>query len=260
LGKPQVKEFQCGKLPHVFDERTVVFSRFMDSRFHAPSRFDFDKGRAEIPFVPWGDGRWPCDVTVSQANQLLRFGRIDQKRTLAVRSQDVIQRYKRIAGESDQEGISALDAMRNWRSAGWNIRGKNYKISLYGEIEPNEHGFLRTAIYIFRGVHIGLMLPQAVRGPGNVWDYDGQRDENWKPGSLGGVLAYCKAYTPTSYELLLWGRTFYVSNRFVDRFSDEAWIAAETLDYWGSQVLDLHSLVRMYPQINDIQAEKEVRG
>ena len=73
--------YSCGKKPHVFDERTVVFSRFMLPTFRAPSKYDFDKGRAEIP-IQAGGVKVPCDVTASMANQLLRFGRIDQRRTL----------------------------------------------------------------------------------------------------------------------------------------------------------------------------------
>jgi hypothetical protein len=253
--------YLCGKKPHVFDEKTVIFSRFMDSQFRAPSKFDFDKGRAEIP-IQAGGIRVACDVTASMANQLLRFGRIDQRRTIEMRPENVTMRYRAIqarTGGKEEPGITVLDAMKSWSKDGWNVKGKNYKISLYGEIEPNEHEFLRTAIYVFRGVHIGLMIPDAVKKLERVWDFDGQSGEEWKPGPLG-VLAYCKAYNRTSYEIILWGERIQVSNRFVDHYSDEAWISIEALDYWGSQVLDLHTLARMYPHITDIKQEKEVRG
>ena len=234
----------------------------MDSSFRAPSKFDFDKGRAEIP-IQSGGARIPCDVTASMANQLLRFGRIDQKRTLNMRSQDVTTRYRAIeAASGGGLGITALDAMKSWKHSGWNVKGKNYKISLYGEIEPNEHEFVRTSIYVFRGVHIGLMLPAAVKRLGHVWDYDGQIGEEWKAGSLNGengVLAFCKAYNQTSYELLLWGQRIQASNRFVDHYSDEAWISIEALGYWGSQVLDLQALAKLYPHVHDIKREEEVQ-
>lgn len=142
-------KYSCGKKPHVFDERTVVFSRFMSGAFRAPSKFDFDKGRAEIP-VQTGGARVAADVAASMANQLLRFGRIDQRRTLQMRSADVTTRYRAIESKSGAgPGITVLDAMKSWKLDGWKVKGKNYKISLYGEIEPNEHEFLRTAIYVF---------------------------------------------------------------------------------------------------------------
>ena len=72
-------DFQCGKLPHVFDGRTILFSSYMDPEFQAPTRFDFDKGRARFPFEEWHAPSWKADVIASQANQLLRFGRIDQR-------------------------------------------------------------------------------------------------------------------------------------------------------------------------------------
>ena len=105
------------------------------------------------------------------------------------------------------------------------------------------------------------MLPEAVKRLGHVWDWDGEHEGIWKPGSLdgeNGVLAYCKAYNQSSYELILWGERFQVSNRFVDHYSDEAWISIEALDYWGSQVLDLESLQLLYPHVTDIEREKEV--
>ena len=245
-----------GKKPHVFDEKTVVFSRFMNTQFHAPTKFDFDKGRAEIPYLA-GSLKVPCDVTASMANQLIRFGRIDQRRTLNLRTQDITTRYRMIESRSDSgPGITVLDAMKSWKKDGWNVKGKNYKISLYGEIEPNEHDLLRTAVYVFRGVHIGLMPPSASERLGYVWDYNEQRGDEWKPGKIG-VLGYCKAYDQDSYEIMMWGKRFRVSNRFVEHYSDEAWIAMDVLDYWGSQVLDLHSLMTRYPHITDIASEKE---
>lgn len=233
-----------------------MFSPYMDSTFHAPTRFDFDKGRAVFPFEEWDPTRWKTDVVVSQMNQLLRFGRIDQRRTLDVRTQDVINRYKRMSGTRKQGdlndiGVSVLAAMRLWRNAGWRMRDTNYKISIFGEIEPNEHENMRTAIYIFRGVHIGLLLPLAIKKiteTGDVWDYDGETREEWQPGTLGGVLAYCKAYDQDSYEIMLWGRRILVSNRFVDRFSDECWICSEGLDYWEKSVLDMNALYMRYPR------------
>jgi hypothetical protein len=236
----------------------------MDPTFHAPTRYDFDKGRTRFPFEEWDSPKWKMDVIASQTNQLLRFGRIDQRRTLDIRAQDLVSRYKRLTGtrkldDQNDIGISVLDAMRLWRNAGWKLRDNDYKISVYGEIEPNEHDLMRTAIYIFRGVHIGLWLPKVVKqitATGNVWDYDGQQTEMWKPGSLGGVLAYCKAYDSNSYEILLWGRKLIVSNRFVDHYSDECWIASEGLDYWGKSVLDMDSLVMRYPWILEASREE----
>jgi hypothetical protein len=254
-------DFICGKLPHVFDERTILFSSYMDPDFQAPTRFDFDKGRARFPFEEWYAPNWKSDVVCSQGNQLLRFGRIDQRRTIEITQRDVTNRYKRLTGtrkmgDENDGGISVLQAMRLWRKPGWMMHNQTYKISLYGEIEPNDHAQMRTAIYIFRGIHIGLMLPESIKEMERLWEYDGQNGPDWKPGSFG-VLAYCKAYDPDYYEILLWGKRIIVSNEFVDRFSDECWIALEGLDYWSELVLDMAGLYMHYPAIFDVSREEE---
>jgi len=250
---------RLGKLAPEFDERTIQFSNYLDSTFHAPTKFDFDKGRAPIPTGDWGSNKFSCDVISAQANQLLRLGRIDQRRTIPLTNNDVIRRYKRIsgsekAGDANDIGITVLSAMKDWKR-GWKIRDKLYSLAMYGEIEPRERELIRTCIYVFRGVHFGLWLPIAARDLGDRWDYNGENGEGWKPGGLGGALAYCKAYSPTGYELLLWGRKIAVSNSFVEKFCDECWIAVEYLDWWAQQVLDMRKLFMVLPSVMQHIAE-----
>jgi len=242
-----------GKKPYVPDERTVQFGRFMDPSFHAPTQWDFDKGRAPFPIQDWGTRRYKTDVIAAQANQLLRMGRIDQRRTIPLESQDVIRRYKHVTGvkkmgDEHDDGVEMIEAFRAWKR-GWQIRGRKYTISLYGEIEPLERDLLRTLIYIFRGVHFGFQLPEAVRSKPFEWHWDGENGESWKPGSLGGTAAYCKAYTQSGYEVIVDGNLVKVSNEFVERFCDECWVAAEMLDYWALQTLDMHRLSVLHPSL-----------
>lgn len=249
--------FTCGKLEHVWDSRTLQFANFMSDAVTVPSRFDFDKGRVDIPFFSWGSDVFKCDVIASQANQLLRFGRIDQRRTIPLQNQNVIRRYRRLAGvqeihDKNDIGLSALHAMRAWHREGWKIRKKNYKIMLYGEIDPREHDLFRRAIYLFKGVHIGFWLPKIMDGM-RSWDYTGQNGELWKAGSLGGVLAYCKAYNERGYQVLLQGQEIFVTDAFVDHFSDEAWVCLEGLnEYWTQQALDIEKLTVLRPELSTL--------
>jgi len=242
-----------GKREPEYDERTIQFSKFLDADFHAPTKFDFDRNRAEIPISDWGSQNYSCDVIASQANQLLRFGRIDERRTLPLNQRDVINRYKRLSGskrnhDEQDVGLTMLKAFQAWKS-GWKLGGKDYKIALYGEIFPNEHDLLRTSIYIFRGVHFGFWLPKAVEGNFTVWDWKGENGQDWKAGGLGGTVGYCKAYNSYVYEVILWGNPIRVTNSFVEKYCDECWIAVETLDYWAKTVLDLRSLIMLYPSL-----------
>jgi len=242
-----------GKQAPQFDDRTIQFAKLMDPGFHAPTKFNFDTNRAAIPVADWGSLKYKCDVVASQANQLLRFGRIDERRTLPIDNQDVIRRYRKISGSkrNDDEldnGLSMLQGFQAWKS-GWMLRGKEHMIVLYGEIFPNERDLLRTAIYIFRGVHFGFWLPKAVEGRIDVWDWNGENGDLWKPGGLGGTVGYCKAYNQDAYEVIAWGYKIPVTNSFVEKYCDECWIAVETLDYYAKQVLDTRSLLMLRPSL-----------
>jgi len=242
-----------GKLPPEYDERTIQFSKHMDPNFHAPTQFDFDKGRTPFEIQDWGASRYKTDVIAAQANQLLRMGRIDQRRTIPIESQDVIRRYKNLAGvkklgDQHDVGVTMLEAFRAWRR-GWMIRKRPYRLAMFGEIEPLERDLIRTLIYVFRGCHFGLWLPNAVVGEIHRWEWNGENGENWKPGSAGGIAAYCKAYTPTHYELIVDGFLIWASNEFIEKFSDECWVAVETLDYWSHQILDIRSLFMLHPSL-----------
>lgn len=243
----------CGKAEHVWDSETIQFSRYLDPNFTAPTRYSFDKVRSPFPLEDWGSSQRQCDVLASQANQLLRFGRLDQRRNIPLRGQDVIQRYRNLAGirkwgDENDHGLSVWYAMKKWYQEGWDLGGKNYRTILYGEIEPNERALLRTAIYIFRGVHIGFWLPRTAPLM-TEWKYNGEMEDDWKPGSLGGILAYCNTYDQHGYEIMYGGQRIYVTNEFVERFSDECWICVESLDYWARAVLDMQALLLVRPTL-----------
>jgi hypothetical protein len=257
---------EFGKREPKYDERTIMLSEFMDASFRAPSRYDFDKYRTEIPLNDWGSETQKCCVIASQANQLLRFGRVDQRMTLPLRKQDVVRRYKKIAGvekagDEKDIGLNVLSSLRYWHREGWNVQRKDYGIAAYGEIEPNEREFLRTAAYVLRGVHFGFWLPLAVANSFQneaQWDYDGQTGDEWKPGSLGGTLAFSKAYDPSGFEVLAWGNTIKVSNDFIEKFCDEIWVVVENLDeYWVQVVLDTWKLQSRLELISKTKRREE---
>jgi hypothetical protein len=243
-----------GKKSAEFDERTISLSKYMDRDFHAPSRFDFDQNRAPIPISDWGSLNYKSDVIAAQANQLLRFGRIDERRTIPLTNQDVLRRYRRLSGSKKRDdendtGLTMLQAFRDWHQYGWRMRDKVYRIALYGEIESRDRELLRTAVYVFRGVHFGFWLPSSVEIERKRWDWKGENGPNWKAGSLGGVVGYCKAYTPYHYEVIVGGDKIAVSNEFVEKYCDECWAAVESIDYWGKQVLDMRSLLVVRPSL-----------
>lgn len=259
-----VTQLRLGKQDYKYDNRTLFMARFVLPDIRVPAKFDFDKGRSPFPVRMWGNDAWGDCVIAGEANHLLRMERVEQRRTILLNDQDVIERYKSLSGaaspgDGNDNGLVILSAMQNWHNFGWMTGGidrsgnhRNYSISAYGELEVNDRNQLRMASYALHGIHLGLMLPRAAQGMTSegVWHYEGQSGPEWQPGSWGGHLVYSKAFDPESLEILTWGRKVKVTNEFVEKYADEAWAVVDNLDSWRvKQTIDVTKLTNELSQI-----------
>lgn len=249
---------RLGKQEHKYDERTLMLARFFKPDVLVPAVFDFDKNRAKFPIRMWGNDQWGDCVIAGQANHLLRLERIEQRRTINCVDENAVARYKRLTGarspgDENDVGLVVLDAMRDWKHHGWNLGIRNYTISAYGELEPNDPAQLRAACYLLHGVHFGFSLPGAAQymTDSGVWDYHGETGQNWEPGSWGGHLVFSKAYTKGGMKVLTWGREILVTDAFINRYADEAWAVVDSLDAWKTkQTIDVAKLQQSLSQIS----------
>lgn len=249
-----MSDFKLGKSAYEPDERTIFIAPFVRSDTHVPGGFDFDRHRRPLPLRTWGNCDWQNCVIASQANQLLRFERIEQRQTILLGDSDVISRYRQFtstvaAGDTRDKGIPVLTAMKNWRTQGWPLETKtgikNYSIAAYGELEPNDRIGLRSACYTMHGIHLGFWLPTAAKEmtEDGHWFYNGRSGEEWEAGSWGGLLAYAKAYDMDGFEITAWGRKIWVSNQFIEKYVDEAWAVVASFEDWRTvQSIDVESL------------------
>jgi hypothetical protein len=240
---------KLGKLPYKQDNRTLAITDFISPDIVTPAKFDFDKGRAEFPLTLLGNENYQSCVIASEANQLVRLARIEERRTLEISSRTVTYRYKKLsgtrtAGDHWDTGISAIRAMKDWRAGyGWKIGEYTHHIFAFGELDPQDPDQLRRGIFALHGIHLGFWLPRSVLFMEDYWDYNGEKGDDWKPGSWGGQLAYAKAYAPTGIEILSWGKKFRVSDNFIDRYCDESWAVIDNFDYWRvKQIIDVERL------------------
>jgi hypothetical protein len=250
---------RLGKLDYQHDERTMALGNYIAPEIHIPIQFDFDKNRRQ--FVPhsWGNLNWGDCVMAGRANHLLRLERIEQRRTVPITDELVVEEYKAecqrqfgkspaSAGDANDNGLVVLYALRNWRNVGWTVEFKNtkrtYSIAAYGELDPNDSAQLRAACYLLHGIQFGFSLPKAAQGK-DVWDYKGENNSEWKPGSWGGHLVYSKSYNLTGFEILTWGRKIFVTDSFIKRFCDEAWAVVDNLDVWRRRPeFDINTLMQ----------------
>lgn len=253
---------RLGKQEAKYDQRTMSLANFMAPPV-VPSSFDFDKTRAAFPLFPWGNNEWGNCVKVGQANQLVRLERLEQRRTLKLTEELVVEAYKDEAqrefgnrpiqaGDPWDNGLFVLDNLKNWRAIGWPLDftkkpndTRTYNIAAFGELIPTDYEQIKAAIYLLHGVQIGLWLPKGVQGNYTYWDYPASNgDDKWQPGSWGGHLVYAKAYDGDDIEILTWGMKVRVSREFIAKYSDEAYAVVDNFDNWRkSKTLDVEAMI-----------------
>ena len=246
---------RLGKQAHKHDDRTMALGEFIAPTLVVPSRYDFDKERTPFPTKMWGNDEWGDCVIAGRANQLLRFERVEQRRTLPLTDEIVISEYQRLcqeqfgaapqsAGDENDNGLIVLDSLKSWRNEGWRLKSTKkrsidvYTIAAYGELHPNDPLQLRQAIYLFHGIQLGFWLPRAVQGA-SEWVYDGETGADWKPGSWGGHLVTAFKYDQNSVTVISWGQKIMVNNSFVEKFCTTPQHRALTSDLRWVPVGDL---------------------
>lgn len=253
---------RLGKQEAKYDQRTLSLATFMAPPA-VPSSFDFDKTRASFPLHAWGNDAWGNCVKVGQANQLVRLERLEQRRTLKLTEELVVEAYKdevqrefgsrpEHAGDAYDSGLYVLDNLKNWRAIGWPLDftktpndTRTYSIAAFGELIPVDWEQIKAGIYLLHGVQLGLSLPMGIQGNYTYWDYPATNgDEKWRPGSWGGHLVYAKAYDGDDLEILTWGMKVKVSREFIAKYCDEAYAIVDNFDAWRkSKSLDVDAMI-----------------
>lgn len=144
---------------------------------------------------------------------------------------DVLAFYEACSGyvpghpDTDQ-GANMQDCLDYWRQSG--LAGD--KILAFFQIDPSNLAEIKTALYLFGGIYVGVNLPSSALDQfdaGLAWDYNPHADNQIEGGHcihLGAVDA-TGLMTVTS-----WGRTQRVTPAWWARFTEEAWAIA-TMDW-----------------------------
>jgi hypothetical protein len=125
-----VANFALGKQPYRYDERTLRLGLLMAPEQPPPASFDADKGKKPFPLEMWGNDAYGDCVFVAGANGLIRLERAESRRTLPIKEDTVLAKYKALTGcespgDANDEGFVMLDAFRDWRNSGWQVGKKS---------------------------------------------------------------------------------------------------------------------------------------
>lgn len=249
----EIGKVRLGKQDYKHDVRTLALAPFIAVPYFPPV-WVFDAGRAAFPNDLWGNDAYGDCVVASRANAQLRLERMEQRRTIPIAANDVIELYKKMTGCKEPEdendtGLVMLDAMRQWRKEGWSMaanKARVYKIAAFGEVDPMNNQELRAATYLLGGVHYGFSLPRVAQSmiENKVWDYNGETGPEWQPGSWGGHAVYGFGYDNQAHVIKTWGMNVRVTNAFMRKYCDEAWAVVDSFDSWRTkQTIDVVKLV-----------------
>lgn len=243
---------RLGKQDYKFDQKTLKLGLVISPTVAFPHSYNLDKGRNPFPLSPWGNLDWGDCVKAAEANQVLRLERLEQRRTLPVTEQVVVDAYKaqtgaQTPGDSNDNGLVMLDNNRLWRTQGFQVGKRAYKIAAFGELEPADHDQLRAACFLLHGIQFGISLPLSARAQTKAlkWDVIPGNGPDTRPGSWGGHAVYSKRYDENGFEVLTWGKKVYMTNDFINRYCDEVWAVVDDFDAWMKRPeIDIASVIQ----------------
>lgn len=171
-------------------------------------------------------------------------------------------------GEADgptDTGRFELDILNYWRKTGVGPESYADRIEAFASIDVNDLNLIKTAIFLFGGVYVGIALPKTAQGQA-VWDVvgDGETGDS-QPGSWGGHAVNIVGYGDGKFKVVTWGGTMEMTENFWSAYGDEAyaiittdWIRANGQSVSGFDVATLQADLAQIgtPQ----QAEEEAGG
>jgi hypothetical protein len=244
-------EKQLGKLEAKHDARNLMAAKYIAET--PPASYDFmrlpsKRRRSRLPARTFGNNDFGDCTLASQANALMRFERVEQRRTIIVPQQHVIDNYLQMTGGQDS-GWYELDALKRWHSEGfdWNPNRK-YTIDAFAQVNVDSADEIRAAMYAFRLIKICFGLPNGWKqidpegygdaGPNgdHIWSEDGGDPWSW-----GGHSMMADAYDEdgiwvvhTWFEGDTQARQL-VTWEAVAKYADEAYSLVDSIDEWRSR-------------------------
>lgn len=246
-----------GKAPKKEDRRNLMAARYLASGF--PERYAWQKGRRMVPARTFGNTSYGDCTLASQANAVIRFERVEQRRTVLVPDQTVIQNYLDMTGGQDT-GWYELEALKRWRTKGFDLpKGRTYQIDGFAEINPSNIDEIKAALWQFKVIKVCFALPiawasidppaYAANGVGGIWDVG--TGPSFTANSWGGHSMMADAYTEqglwvshTWYEGKVAARQL-VTWDAVKAYCDEAYSVVDSFNFWRHRaVFDIRAMKR----------------
>lgn len=196
--------YKLGRIPSPPEERArnLLLADYFEALPEPPPKVDY------APLVT----DWPMfgndalgDCTAAGAGHLEELWSAEVDGHAFVVSDDDVVRFYELQGynpadPSTDRGADMLSVLRSWRRTG--IGGR--KILAFAEVEASSQAEVRTALWLFSGLYVGVDLPQSAIDQfqaGRPWTVEYEDG-----GIAGGHCVPAVAYDEFGVTFVTWGR------------------------------------------------------
>lgn len=216
------KTFCLGKMPAVYDSRTLRFGEYLTSRLPPPPAS-----------VNWGKAvpEWPMylndkygDCTCAAAGHMIQNWTANVGKERSPSDQDILTFYEHFTTPGPDNGCNMLSVLKYWRTGG--LGGD--KITAFAQLEPKNAIEAKDAINLFGACYIGVELPEfAVDVPDLStvpWVVPPQGPVGTAaPDPQAGHCIPAVAYDERNLYVVTWGAIKSMSWQFYIDYADEAY-------------------------------------
>jgi hypothetical protein len=252
--KIQTPGIRLGKLAAKVGTKQLLLKNFL-RRLDAPlpKTFNAWKARKPFPLESWGNDQFGDCTIASQANGVMRMERVEQKNTVVIPDQNVIETYfsltKRKYGDTPEykiyngdTGAFETDALDNWRDKEHTFKdakGRAYTIDAYAAVNHRDIEEMKRALFssAARGIKVCFLLPPAFEGllSPKVWDIPAGQPLLGDWAATAGHSMWAEArYDETGFWVAhTWKLELQkVTWAFGMAYMDEAYSVFDSLDYF----------------------------
>lgn len=207
--------YRLGKKPAKHDLRTLNLKMYLTEALPPPPpSVDYSQRAAWHLFANDRLG----DCTCASAGNVVGLWTALEGTEAAISDQQVIDLYNRVNGGRDQ-GALCLEVLNTWRAVGLADEAP----IAYASIEPGNSDHIKTAVDLFAGVYIGLVLPASAQSQvGSTWEFVADSSRN-QPGSWGGHCVNIVGYDDQGLTCVTWGTVQKMTWNFWQTYCDEAY-------------------------------------
>ena len=213
-----------GKQKAKIDPRSLNLSNyFSEDSFRAtPNQHDWTK----IKRTDWGvyDNDRLNNCTCVAAAHMLKCWTANAKTESTISDDEILEAYSNITGynaatgEGDA-GAYTIDTLKYWRKNGIGP----HKIKAFATVPHDNRDVVKTAIYFFGGIYVGLQLPKSILGQ-EIWSVlPGDLVDDREPYSWGGHAVTILAYDEEHLTCVTMGIEQKMTWEFWETYNDEAY-------------------------------------